>query len=307
MSQGAEFIDWKERVDCADKAADFIQKLSPPAAVYFLGGPDTGKTTLAGKLAARVGNKAGCEYLDADPGQSAAGPPSTIGLTGGEILSGKPASPTALRFIGTTSPSYNPGPSLDSLGFLSRLGSKRADYLFIDSPGYIAGEEGCNFQFRSIMAAGPGLVIALEREKELRGVFDKLSETGPGGTHVQKVIILSPSGGVRVKTQAQRRAYREAKFRSYFASSLFQRISLRGRRIIGKIPDFENPQEYKNLLCAVCKEKLLVLSLALIAGYEPDRDCLIVDAPAFSETEAESIIFGRLYIDGRTGKELGKR
>ncbi len=74
------------------------------------------------------------------------------------------------------------------------------------------------------------MVIALEREKVLRGVFDSLAECSPGGTHVQNVIILSPSDEVRVKTQAERRKYREAKSRSYFTSSRFQRISSRGRR-----------------------------------------------------------------------------
>lgn len=324
MSLGIEIIDRRKRPFDEDEIVAAVKTVPRPGVIYFLGGCDTGKTNIVKQLSGILGSTFSCGYLDADPGQSEIGPPSTIGLDAAKLLPEKtaleesrsrqeeaqPRGLPALRFIGTTSPSYNSGPALDSLPLLSRMGTERFDYLFVDSSGYISGEDGLGFQLRSVQAAGTGLVIAIEKDNELEHIPDRMAAKNnpPAGKKaVRKVLRISPAGAVRTKTQAERRENRALKFRSYFASAGIQKISLGGRRILGKVPDLSNPDDYRNLLCAVCGEKLLVLSLVLIKGYDPNRECLILTAPPFQAKEADTIIFGRLYVNGKTGKELGKR
>ena len=67
--------DWADRV-----ARDFQrQGLLERGACLLLGGADTGKTTLASALAARIAQSRPVAIVDADIGQSHIGPPSTVG------------------------------------------------------------------------------------------------------------------------------------------------------------------------------------------------------------------------------------
>jgi len=298
--------------------------------VYILGTTDTGKTSLARYLlkelrrprkgrkdASTAGKEESWCYLDADPGQSVIGPPTTLGLTQGsdipEILghqTGEPSGQTGnklLRFLGTTSPGVNPEDAIASLKALADRSCSGGDPLLIDSSGLAEGDFGAVFQLRSLEAVRPELIIALEKNDELTPIMEKLDRLSSRNF---QVIRMSTSPGVEEKTQNQRRQYRNERFRDYFSRrGVDRRIAdLSRMKVTGELPDFSDLTTYHGLLSAVSEEDGWVLALAVITGFEKKGDRgsmkLKIISPAFSEGEARRWQFGRLRLSPDTWEEI---
>ncbi|MDQ7041403.1 MAG: Clp1/GlmU family protein [Rhodothermus sp.] len=126
----------------------------PPWRTLMVAGPvNAGKTTLARWLAEQLQGQARTLFLDADPGQSLIGPPTTL------ALSRVPLDPDhwlKLRFVGHISPE---GHLLQMLSGLVRLVAAarwhRARHLVIDLPGHMANDAGRELFFSDAGCAAP--------------------------------------------------------------------------------------------------------------------------------------------------------
>lgn len=258
--------------------------------IYIMGAPDTGKTSLCRALS-EDNQRLKTGYLDADPGQSVTGPPATVGLSIGKK--------EYRRFIGTTSPSYNMKPFLDSLKHLSGIGKKKSRKLIVDSSGFIDGEGGMKFQLDSINAVKPGLILAIQRNSELNSIIEQIDRN-------ISVIVMHPNPGVSSKTKTQRKEYRQERFADYFRSRKTRTVRLKRTREIGERPDFDT-DEHCGLLTALCGRNMLVRKLAAIKTYEAGRNKLVMSVPKHTAPPANTLIYGKIYIDPETGEELGYR
>ncbi|MFP4441913.1 MAG: Clp1/GlmU family protein [Spirochaetia bacterium] len=258
--------------------------------IYVLGGPDTGKTTLCRALGAD-NQRIRTGYLDADPGQSVAGPPTTLGLRVGKK--------EYHRFIGTTSPSYNMKPFIDSLRHLSGIGKKKSWKLIVDSSGWIDGDGGTQFQLESVKAVKPELILAIQRNSELNSILDQIDKN-------ISVIVMQPNPEVTPKTRSRRKEYRQEKFAEYFSARKPRTIPLKRRREIGSRPDSQE-SEKGGLLAALCGRNMLVRKLGVIESYDAHRGKLILTVPKHAAGPVKTIIYGKIYIDPETGEELGYR
>lgn len=113
----------------------------------MVAGPvNAGKTTLARWLAAQVSERYRTLFLDADPGQSLIGPPTTLALSRVPI---DPDRWLRLRFVGHISPE---GHLLQMLSGLVRLVEAarwhRAQRLVIDLPGTWPTTRAASFSSR---------------------------------------------------------------------------------------------------------------------------------------------------------------
>lgn len=194
-------------------------------AALVLGGPDTGKSTLSRYLVSRAyaaGRPVG--LLDLDLGQSHLGPPAALGLglfpplvPGDDSLF-----PPELYFIGQTSPL---GALLEVAVGCRRLAdqavSRRVTRLVANTSGFIQGPGALRLKKAQVELLQPGLILALQRERELepllRGLGGKQSLTpspapppsrgrekdarkrGPNGTGYRK---LCPYGKFRLGNSA---------------------------------------------------------------------------------------------------------
>jgi polynucleotide 5'-hydroxyl-kinase GRC3/NOL9 len=199
-----------------ERAAEAV--FARPGVVVLLGASDSGKTTLA-RILTESWRAAGrtVALVDADIGQSSVGPPTTIGLA--MFPPSDPRTPYAsaltLQFVGSTSP---PGHFLPLI-----LGTQRlvqvaiahgAEILLVDTTGLILGSVAASLKWHKLRALKPRHVLALQRADELEPIL-RLIE-GQTGREIHRLPV---SARVVRRSHAARRAFREERFREYFASA----------------------------------------------------------------------------------------
>jgi polynucleotide 5'-hydroxyl-kinase GRC3/NOL9 len=196
-----------------------------------LGASDTGKSTLSRYLVYRAfaaGRPVG--LVDLDLGQSHLGPPASMGLglfppltPGDDSLA-----PQGLYFIGQTSPL---GALLEVAVGCRRLAdqavSHRVTLLVVNTSGYIQGLGALRLKRAQIELLQPGLILALQREREmeplLRGLEGDAGAVREPPLHQDdfedsgwQILRLPISSRVSRRDLETRRLYREERFRRYF-------------------------------------------------------------------------------------------
>jgi polynucleotide 5'-hydroxyl-kinase GRC3/NOL9 len=188
-----------------------------------LGGPDTGKSTLSRYLIYRVfaaGKPAA--LVDLDLGQSHLGPPAALGLglfpprfPGDDTLF-----PDGLYFVGQTSPV---GAVLEvAVGCRVLVDQAREQgirHIVVNTSGLIHGPTAFRLKVAQAELLRPGHMLVLSRDGELDLLLRAMAAPGDAS-----VSLLPVSTRTTRKTMEERRAYREARFRAYFAQA--QRLSL---------------------------------------------------------------------------------
>lgn len=200
--------------------------------VLISGAVDTGKSVLTLLLAnylVKRGRRVG--VADVDMGQSAVGPPATIGMVMInqviEDLNG--ICPDRLYFIGSTSPVHHLLPTISGTKKLVEEGKKKgAEIILLDTPGLVKGIIGQTFNENMIEIIFPRHIIALQRGGEIEPILSRFIRNED-----INIYRLSPCYEVRRKTYFQRREIRERKFREYFKESLSLPLQLEGLVIRG--------------------------------------------------------------------------
>lgn len=198
------------------RAADAI--LARPGGVVLLGASDSGKTTLCRILAEHwtaAGRTIG--LVDGDIGQSSIGPPATVGLA--IISPDRPltfhASPLTMYFVGSTSPPGHLLPLiLGTQALVQTARDQGAQIVLVDTTGLISGAVAASLKWHKLQAIRPQHVLALQRQGELEPILHLVE----GQANVQ-IHRLPVSAKAARRSHAARRAYREERFREYFASA----------------------------------------------------------------------------------------
>jgi polynucleotide 5'-kinase involved in rRNA processing len=158
---------------------ELAQELADASTVMLLGGMDTGKTTLAHRIArnaAATGKVVG--LVDADIDNSSIGPPTCVGMR----LIRRPedleqiAAADSLHFVGTTSPSRLVLQQV--IATASMVESARqagADLVLIDSNATVSGVAGETLKYHKMELCRPDRVLALQRGSELEPLVGMLS------------------------------------------------------------------------------------------------------------------------------------
>ena len=188
-----------------------------------LGGPDTGKSTLSRYLVYRVfAAGAPAALVDLDLGQSHLGPPAALGLglfpprfPGDDSLF-----PDALYFIGQTSPV---GAVLEvTVGcraLVDRARDRDIQHVVVNTSGLVQGPAAFRLKAAQAELLRPSHILALARGRELELLLRAM------GTYDNQPAALLPVSTRAVrKSMEERRAYREVRFREYFAQG--RRLSL---------------------------------------------------------------------------------
>jgi polynucleotide 5'-hydroxyl-kinase GRC3/NOL9 len=185
--------------------------------VVLLGASDSGKTTLARILTERcraAGRTVG--LVDGDVGQSSLGPPTTVGLAmfpPNDPLSPH-ASPLTLQFVGSTSPPGHFLPLiLGTQDLVRRAIAQGAEIVLVDTTGLILGSVAASLKWHKLIALQPRHVLALQRAEELEPILRLVQ--GQAALVVHRLPI---SSRITRRSHAARRAFREERFREYFAS-----------------------------------------------------------------------------------------
>ena len=187
----------------------------------LLGGMDSGKSTLARRIAAAgIADGMTVGLLDADVGQSTIGPPTTVGLR--LCRSEADLSAEALRqaddlaFVGAISPQGHLLPLVTGTRLLlDRAKAEGADMVVVDTTGLVSGVYAQLLKFHKIGVLQPDLVVGIARGQELQPLLGVISRFYPS-----EVVTLEIHPAALPASVEQRAADREDSMRSYFAEPL---------------------------------------------------------------------------------------
>jgi polynucleotide 5'-hydroxyl-kinase GRC3/NOL9 len=205
-----------------DPYDEVIEKaLARRGVIMLLGGLDTGKSTLARRIAGRaIDGGLVAALLDADVGQSTVGPPTTVGL---KLCRDRPdLDPAALAradhlaFVGATSPQGHLLPLVTGARLLlDRAREASADLVVVDTTGLVSGVYGQVLKFNKIGVLQPDLVIGLARGGELDPLLGVIRRF-----YAAEVVALGLHDDVVPTSVEQRAAGREESMRRYMAAPL---------------------------------------------------------------------------------------
>jgi polynucleotide 5'-hydroxyl-kinase GRC3/NOL9 len=145
--------------------------------IMLIGGPDTGKTSLA-KLLLRdaLARARKVAFVDADIGTSTVGPPACVGLKW--IRSAhdfeRLYEADELRFVGSTEPQGVILPHVVAAGKLVDVARKSADFIVLDTTGMVQGVVGQTLKYHLMEACDPTLIVAMQRGSEMEPTIGML-------------------------------------------------------------------------------------------------------------------------------------
>lgn len=188
--------------------------------VLFIGGLDSGKSTLARATAAfalRVGRTVA--YIDADVAQKTVGPPATVGMKhirgADDLTLDAMAEADALGFVGSTSPQDHLVPLAGALQRLrERARNEGADLIVVDTGGEIGGIRGQLLNYYQVDVLEPDLVVGLTRGEDLEpilGIVDRFFgiETATAPVH-DEVATMSVEDRMAQRTKMMGRYFEQA-------------------------------------------------------------------------------------------------
>lgn len=259
---------------------DVVARLKS-AVVYFLGGNDTGKTSLITQLANRLLGTS-IAILDADIGQS-----SVLPLTISLLRADKPfAAFSELPILGQDFiPGYNLMRNLErnarTMGELAKEARTWAQYCLVDTTGFVGGP-GIRLKRREMEEIRPDLIVALERSNELHPILK--------GLKCHLLLFPVPCWMGR-KSEAERRKRRNQRLDSYFQGSSLREIPARPATCI--------PLQYKERIVGLYSERFL--GLGVVRGMRDDK--LLVLTPVKGELQRVEFTPVRFSPGGNHGQE----
>jgi len=205
-----------------DEAAKELLSLTKPVTVTVMGGVDSGKTSFCTFLVnAAVTEKLRTAVIDADLGQSDVGPPSTVGynFVAEPVKDLFEIEAKDAVFVGSASPSGAISKVIDGLACLkARVMEEGADFLVINTDGWVEGEEASAYKARLAETVGSSAVVAIQQENELNPILDAV--------HGIKVVVVDSPQLIQPRNREKRKLLRELSYKKYMKGAKMQSYSL---------------------------------------------------------------------------------
>ena len=145
--------------------------------VMLIGGPDTGKTTLAKFLLRDALARArSVAFVDADIGTSTVGPPACVGLKWIKSAHDfeRLYEADELRFVGSTDPQGVILPHVVAAGTLVDVARRSADFIVLDTTGMVQGVVGQTLKYHLMEVCDPAIVLVMQRGSEMEPTIGML-------------------------------------------------------------------------------------------------------------------------------------
>jgi polynucleotide 5'-hydroxyl-kinase GRC3/NOL9 len=236
VDAGTVLSSWAE-------AANKFLSLDKPVTVLVMGGVDSGKTSFCTFLVnAAVKEKLRTAVIDADLGQSDVGPPSTVGFNfvAEPVKDLFEIDARDAVFVGSTSPSGAISKVIDALTCLkARVLEEGADFLVINTDGWVEGEEASAYKVRLAETVGCSAVVGMQHENELNPILDAL--------HGIKVVSVDSPQLIQPRSREKRKLLRELSYKKYMKGAKMQSFGLGWVKVEGSLLGSGVPLHRKRL------------------------------------------------------------
>ncbi|MHA1804177.1 MAG: Clp1/GlmU family protein [Promethearchaeota archaeon] len=307
-------------IEIKDKILSFIKKNTDkkPIKIMVLG-ISSGKTTILKYLAnnfLREGLKGG--YLDTDLGQQFIYIPTTINI--GEIseplVSGDNIHPEETIFIGATFPKGNFKFILpkESKNLIEKFKQNHedADFILIDTDGWIKTENGIIYKNFFIKTVDPDIIIVFydETVEELIKIVEEASQKKE-----RKIFKITELNKYYFeKNKDERRFIRQSLFSKHFASFRKIVLPLDDIKFVKKEYDKEKDEiieieldleeliklPYHYVITALLTENSELINMALLFNInaEPEKSYILIysDIPYKEQVKIKKILIGSLRL-----------
>lgn len=204
----------------ADSPHDALARdLASCDTVMLMGGMDTGKTTMARRIARHAAEKGRVVGLvDADVDNSSIGPPTCVGLKlirqGADVE--EMSVSDGLHFVGTTSPSRLVLQQvIATMSLVERAREAGADLVVIDTTAAVSGVAGETLKYHKMELCRPDRVVALQRGGEMEPIVGMLNRF-----FSVTVDVLPAEPDLLAQSPDERATRRAERFRQAFSGTL---------------------------------------------------------------------------------------
>jgi polynucleotide 5'-hydroxyl-kinase GRC3/NOL9 len=270
------------------------QAVARRGVTFLVGGLDSGKTTLARRIA-RAGLEAGLNvgFLDADVGQSTVGPSTTIGLricrSPSDLEHVSLSRADELFFVGGASPQGHLVPLVVGTRILlDQARAEGCDLVVTDTTGLVSGVYGQQLKHYKVRLLQPDLIIGLERGSELAPLIGILRRF----TAVE-VMQLGVHPDVVPTSVEQRALNREESMRRYFGDTL-HRWRIKRTVFMPTLPDMFDLSALDRMLVGLSDGKGGCLGVGYLEHVPDDRGLRLISPVAEGP---KALVLGSVRLD----------
>jgi polynucleotide 5'-hydroxyl-kinase GRC3/NOL9 len=261
--------------------------------ILFIGGTDTGKTTLIKDIANFLYEKEEVYIFDCDIGQSHVGPPTTIGYAKVENkIENFYLNPEKFYFVGSITPSSAIIEFITGIIKIDRYLNEKEGKILIDTTGYIKDEIALSLKINKIEILRPDFVILLEKENELKRIEFFLNHTD---IKYKKIKVEN----LPVKNIEERANYRKMIFFEYFNN--LKIIDLNINEISVKILNFKTSDflntDLKGRICSLRNEFFEDFTLGIINKIENEKIEIFVPQKNLNYRKIKGIVISGLIFE----------
>jgi polynucleotide 5'-kinase involved in rRNA processing len=261
--------------------------------ILFIGGTDTGKTTLIKDIANFLYEKEDVYIFDCDIGQSHVGPPATIGYAKVENkIENFYLNPEKFYFVGSITPSSAIIEFITGIIKIDRYLNEKRGKILIDTTGYIKDEIALSLKINKIEILRPDFVILLEKENELKRIEFFLNHTD---IKYKKIKVEN----LPVKNIEERANYRKMIFFEYFNNLKIIDLNINeiSVKILNfKISDFLNT-DLKGRICSLRNEIFEDFTLGIINKIENEKIEILVPQKNLNYRKIKGIVISGLIFE----------
>lgn len=188
-----------------------------PTIIMVIGTSDSGKSSFCTYLFNKlIENKGRVAVLDGDFGQSDIGPSASVGYG---IASKQITELYRLKlqngyFLGVISPVSATSKIIEGLkSILTEICQRQADYILINTDGWISNEDAVDYKIALIEVLKPDLVVGIQVQNELEPLRAKLT---------QPIMLVKSSDALNMRTPEKRKVLREMTYTRYLKNAKIQ-------------------------------------------------------------------------------------
>lgn len=263
-----------------------------PAVIMVVGKADSGKssftTFLVNKL---VDAKNKVAVLDGDLGQSDIGPPTTVayGVTCKPVTDLNEFKVSNAYFVGTTSPIQALDKTVEGLISLQNevLHKKEADYIIINTDGWVEGEAATGYKLQLIKHLKPDLIVGVQSKEELNQIFASV-------TTVPKCTVEA-SAAVSERTSEKRTKLRELNYAKYLKDAKIRSMFTSYMQIHEKQVLPKEAGKEKGILVGLQNSRKRFLGIGILLEFNRPKKIMKVLTPV--KSKPASVTIGRIRLD----------